>query len=250
MDKKLLKDYIENIKETNARQQISETRPGAIYVPGLDNMVLIKNVVNPKKDVSTTSLLYLEKKDSILGVKLHLMTPEQRKEFFLNNLDQFYVHDGVTLGYMMSYLESEIWGLPIAGVNNKLSMLKVHRYFRSLGLGKELITILKNQTAVNGARSIQAKISALDTICADDKKSIDFAKELMQIQKGIIEGKPADIHTLAQIYKSYGFDIPEDYINNPHIKMDSSKIIIPTSDKYPAEFTEYGYHKKTDIFVK
>lgn len=251
MEKKLVKDYIENLKELNsASDKQVEYRPALLYCPKLDNLVFMLKSVSQKMKVSNIYLYIVEKNDKIMKEKFAKMSPEERIQFVLDNLHNFYVYPDVAIGNMSNYIDKLDWSDLLSNTINRLSILKVHQYFRRFGLAKELIKELRSDTLNNGYSTIVGKMSPLDNFDVNDEKYIKRTEEITKIKPELILKNSVNLHSLAQIYQHLGFIVAENYDKNRIITMSLGKHSVLDKDRYPEEFTDFNFHNTTDILVR
>jgi len=237
--KELVKNYIEAIKETNYKANGQQLRPNLFYSKKLDEMIFMQKGVDFRLKVSNIYLYIMEKKSNIAREQLSMMTPEERKNFILNNLHNYYIYPEVSIANMCNFIDKADWNYEDSEDFNKLSILKVNQYFRRLGLAGELIKELKSDTLNNGYTSIIGKMSPLDNFDLTDSTYIKNTFEISRIKKDLLLQNSVDIHALAKIYQHLGFIVPEDYMLDKTIKMPVAKHNIQEKDHYPATFTSY-----------
>ena len=251
MSKELVKDYIEKLKYLNGRSvKEAEYRPNLFYCPKLDEMVFMKKGVNERMKVSNIYLYMMEKHPKIANEKLSQMTEEERKDFILNNLQNYYVYPELAIGSMSNFIDKVDWSDENSDTINKLSILKVHQYFRQCGLAKELIKELRSATINNGYSCIIGRMSPLDNFDLTDSIYIKKSYDLSLINPSLTAKDSVDLHDLAQVYKHLGFIVPEDYILDKRIKMPLGKHSILDKDHYPDSYTDFKHHRTTEILVR
>lgn len=251
MEKEIVKDYIEKLKCLNSRSvKEAEYRPNLFYCKKLDEMVFMQKGVNPRLKVSNIYLYIMQKKSKIANERLSQMTPEERRDFILNNLHNYYVYPDVSIANMCNFIDKVDWDDKTSPYFNKLSILKVNQYFRKKGLARELIKELRSDTLNNGYPYIMGKMSPLDNFDLTDSTYIKSCYDISQIKKDLTLQNSVDLHALAQIYQHLGFIVPEEYMINKTIKMPIAKHNILDKDHYPESYTAYAMQPTTEILVR
>jgi len=250
MKKEIVKEYIEKVKEKNAKKGRTETRPCFFFVPKLNEMMLMEKTVIPRAKVSDVYLKVL-KRNKHENYDLSKLPKSKRIQFFMENIEHFDVYPDVSVGTMLSYIDKFDYVDFLSPVVNHLSVLKVHPYYRGLGLSKELINELVNETAYYGYPLIKARMSALDyTINPNEEETKVLNEKIHLISPERQMSDKVDIHTLAQIYKSLGFNVSKNYVHDHDITMNVRYDQIKKKDRYPDNFLEFTFNNDTDILVR
>jgi len=224
--KELVKDYLERIKlENSSHGRIVEIRPNFFYFPRLNEMLLMHKQVTVRAEVSNIYLYFMQKKDSISNVNLSKMSPIERKDFFLNHLNDYFIYSEDEIAHMANYIDPYNYNNTPNVKANKLSILEVDKDFRGKGLAKELITELKSDTINNGISEITARMAPLDTynVSLDD---------------------------LAVIYRHLGFNVNYGYMKDKNIKMLVNENSLPSKLAYPKEYTDYRFQNNPPILIR
>ena len=244
------REYIEKVKEENSKKERIEIRPNFFYVPKLNEMMLMEKIVTPRASVSNIQL-YVMKKDSHLKQDLSKLTKGQRIEYFMKNLRNYEIFDSQHVGTMLNYIDKLDYINYISPTINYLNVLKINPYYRGLGLSRELINELYNETALYGYPYIKAKMSPLDFTGVDDPQRQELInEEIKSFSPDREMSKMVDIHTLAKIYHSLGFYVEPDYEVNREIIMPVKYANIKKKDLYPEKYCEFDFHKNPDILVR
>lgn len=248
----LVSEYLARIKEQNSKEnKVFEYRPNFFLVPKENNMMLMQKRCNPKVRINNTYLYYMEKSKSIQNVDLTSLTPKELEEFFLEHQDDFKIYSDVIIGEAHNYLTMPSFMDFDLERRNYLSILKVHQYFRHLGLSKKLLNQIKSENITNGISFINAKMSPLDNFLEHDPEFIQTTRVLSDI---LGANKTASykitIHDLAKIYTNLGFRINKYYELEPRIVMSTTKDCLKPEDKYPDYYSEFYFHDEVPTLVK
>ncbi len=252
----LVQDYIERITAQNkkdyatSRKKLVETRPNFFYVPKLNEMMLMQKNVTVRAKISDVELYILKRDKKLNNVDLSTLSPEQRKEYFMENLKNYTAYTDSPVGTRLNLIDKMDYINLLSPTINHLSVLKVHHYYRGLGLAREMINELKNETTTNGYDIITAKMSPLDNFNFGDPDYQKLTERVHQISPERPTSDPVRIDSLANIYKKLGFKVNSNYRlkDNRNISMEVNQDDI--KNKYPEYYGEFYFHDKTDILVR
>lgn len=254
----LVKDYIDRITEQNkkdyatSRKKLVETRPNFFYVPKLNEMMLMQKNVTVRAKISDVELYILKRDKKLNKIDLSTLSPAQRKEYFMDNLQNYTAYTDSPVGTRLNLIDKLDYVNLLSPTINHLSVLKVHHYYRGLGLASEMINELKNETITNGYDLITAKMSPLDNFNFGDPEYQKLTEEIHKISPERPTSDPVRIDSLANIYKKMGFKVNSNYRlkDNRDISMDVMASDIKKKEKYPEYYGEFLFHDKTDILVR
>ena len=244
----LISDYLARIKETNSKSGPLEFRPNFFLVPRKNDIMLMEKSCNTTHKLNNIFIYYMEKSKKIQDIDLTALTREQREDFLLHHQKDFKIYNGTPIGELSNHVFNDF---PILNQTpkNYINTLEIHKYFRGLGLSRELINEIINESVYNQIPSITATMVPLDKytpVCIQK----DRDKRLSEIVSNPDLKPDITIDDLSQIYSKLGFLINTNYKKLSSIHMSLAGKTIKDEDRLPDYFSEFKKHPKLPILVR
>lgn len=243
-----IKEYIEKTKQFNRAEETRDKRISFTYNPKLHKILMTEHeqYIEPPFYSHTKVYELLEKR---LSIKLSKLSPEHRKQFILDHIDEF-TFKNLSIAFMQTsvgcYLHDETFDITERTIC--LDNIFTTPEKRNCGIGTMLINQAKNSCLVNNLDSISGQIVPLDAKAYMRERNIDKLNNFLAYNLGLMKKNAyIDMHSLSKIYDKMGFDVYKVLFSD--LKIWANKIKLSEKEKLPTDIVTFDKKAHDEFFI-
>jgi len=244
----IIKKYIENAKKFNTAEPGRDKRISLTYNPKLHKILMVEKEQFTEAPFYSDTKVYeiLERR---LARKLGKLSPEDRKQFILDHIEEF-TFNHLSVAFLKTSVGSYLDEKTFKVIERSILLENIYTTpeMRNCGIGSMLINETKNEDLENNLESISGQIYPLDAKAYLKERKLDKINNYLAYNLGLLKKKShVDIQSLTQIYDKLGFDVYKVLYSD--LKMCSENNNFEEKDKLPSDIVTFSKKEHDDFFI-